>query len=159
MDGILTWMRDSALAAMITNNIWVFPALETLHFIGLILLMGSLLVMDLRFLGFAPRIPVNAVLAFLPIALIGFAINLTTGILFLFSDPYNYYENLSFRLKMLAVLLAGLNALWFKLSLNMESVTTQNSENTGMQIRLIAGISLLLWISVIVFGRMIPYLK
>jgi len=159
MDGILTWMRDSALAGMITNNIWVFPTLETLHFIGLILLMGSLLVMDLRFLGFAPRIPLNAVLAFLPLALIGFAINLITGILFLFSDPYNYYDNLSFRLKMLAVLLAGLNALWFKLSLNLESVTTQNSENTGMQIRLIAGISLLLWTSVIVFGRMIPYLK
>jgi len=159
MDGILTWMRDSALAGMITNNIWVFPTLETLHFIGLILLMGSLLVMDLRFMGFATRIPLNAVLAFLPLALIGFAINLITGILFLFSDPYNYYENLSFRLKMLAVLLAGLNALWFKLSLNLESVTTQNSENTGMQIRLIAGISLLLWISVIVFGRMIPYLK
>ena len=159
MDGILTWMRDSALAGMITNNIWVFPTLETLHFIGLILLMGSLLVMDLRFMGFAPRIPLNAVLAFLPLALIGFAINLITGILFLFSDPYNYYDNLSFRLKMLAVLLAGLNALWFKLSHSLESMPGQGSGNPGVQIRLMAGISLLLWASVIVFGRMIPYLS
>jgi hypothetical protein len=159
MDGILTWMRDSALAVMIVNNIWVFPTLETLHFIGLILLMGSLLVIDLRFLGLAPRIPLNAVLGFLPLSLLGFLINLTTGILFLFSDPYHYYENLSFRLKMLAVLLAGLNALWFKLSLNLKSLPGQSSGKPSMRIRLIAGLSLLLWTSVIVFGRMIPYLK
>jgi len=159
MDGILTWMRDSALAAMIVNNIWVFPTLETLHFIGLILLMGSLVVIDLRFLGMAPRIPLNAVLGFLPLSFLGFVINLATGILFLFSDPYHYYENLSFRLKMLAVLLAGLNAIWFKLSLNVESLPVESTGNPGMRIRVIAGLSLLLWISVIVFGRMIPYLK
>jgi hypothetical protein len=159
MDGILTWMRDSALAVMIVNNIWVFPTLETLHFIGLILLMGSLLVIDLRFMGFAPRIPLHAVLGFLPLSLLGFVINLTTGILFLFSDPYHYYDNLSFRLKMLAVLLAGLNAIWFKLSLNLESLLAQSPGNPGVRIRLIAGLSLLLWTSVIVFGRMIPYLK
>ncbi len=159
MDGILTWMRDSALAGMINNNIWVFPTLETLHFIGLILLMGSLLIIDLRFVGFAPRIPLDAVLGFLPVSLIGFVINLTTGILFLFSDPYHYYDNLSFRLKMLTVLLAGLNAIWFKLSLNLELLPAQSPGNPGMRIRLIAGLSLLLWTSVIVFGRMIPYLK
>jgi len=159
MDGILTWMRDSALAGMINNNIWVFPTLETLHFIGLILLMGSLLIIDLRFIGFAPRIPLNAVLGFLPVSLIGFVINLTSGILFLFSDPYHYYPNLSFRLKMLTVLLAGLNVVWFKLSLNLEDPSFEHSRNPRMLLRLIAALSLLLWTSVIVFGRMIPYLK
>jgi len=159
MDGILTWMRDSALAVMIVNNIWVFPTLETLHFIGLILLMGSLLVIDLRFMGFAPRIPLHAVLGFLPLSLLGFAINLTTGILFLFSDPYHYYDNLSFRLKMLTVLLAGLNAVWFKLSLHLETPAFESSGYPSMRVRFIAGLSLLLWTSVIVFGRMIPYLK
>ena len=156
MDRILTWMENSALAGMIVVNIWVFPTLETLHFIGLILLMGSLLVIDLRYIGFAPRIPLNAVLGLLPVSLIGFAINLTTGILFLFSDPNHYYPNLSFRLKMLAVLLAGLNAVWFKLSLKLDSPPV---DNPRMLVRFIAGLSLLLWTSVIVFGRMIPYLK
>jgi hypothetical protein len=125
----------------------------------LILLLGSLLIIDLRFLGFAPRIPLNAVLGFLPLSLLGFVINLTTGILFLFSDPYHYYSNLAFRLKMLAVLLAGLNAIWFKLSINLESPSFESSRNPGMQLRFIAGLSLFLWLSVIVFGRMIPYLK
>ncbi len=158
MGGILTWMEGSTLAGMIVGNIWVFPALETLHFIGLILLMGSLLIIDLRFVGFAPRIPLNAVQGFLPISLLGFVINLTTGILFLFSDPLHYYSNLAFRLKMLAVLLAGLNAIWFKVSLNLEAASTESSRNPRMLVRVIAGLSLLLWTSVIVFGRMIPYL-
>lgn len=156
MDAILTWMKGSALAGAIIDNIWVFPTLETLHFIGLILLMGALLVVDLRFIGFASRIPLNAVLSLIPISLIGFVINLITGILFLFSDPQHYYESLAFRLKMLAVLLAGLNAIWFKLSLHLDDSGTGNPRT---MVRIIAALSLLLWTSVIVFGRLIPYLQ
>ena len=159
MDGILTWMENSALAQVLLDTPWAFPTLETLHFIGLIFLMGSLYVMDLRLMGFAPGIPVNAVLRFVPVSAIGFFINLVTGTLFLFTDPYRYYPNLAFRLKMLAILLAGLNLLWFKLALNMEKVTADSAFQPGLTIRWIGGISLLLWTSVIVLGRMIPYLE
>ena len=78
MEGILTWMESSALARAIIENAWAFPALETVHFIGLILLIGSLYVIDLRFLGFAPRIPLDAIIKFIPVYVID------TGISFFF---------------------------------------------------------------------------
>ena len=159
MEGILTWMESSALARMVVDNAWAFPALETVHFIGLILLIGSLYVIDLRFLGFAPRIPLDAIIKFIPVSIIGFTINFSTGIMFLFADPFRYYPNLAFRLKMLAVLLAGLNALWFKFAVDLEALASDNTAQPRMTLRWIAGISLLLWTSVIVFGRMIPYLE
>ena len=159
MDAILNWMEDSALAHFVLDNSWVFPTLETLHFIGLILLFGSLSMVDLRFIGFGRRIPLEAVLGFIPVALIGFLINLTSGVMFLFSDPHRYYPNLSFRLKMVAVLLAGLNLVWFKLSLDLKMLSSEKYAVPRMKIRWIAGLSLVLWTSVIVFGRMIPYLE
>jgi len=159
VEGILTWMENSALARVLLDTPWAFPTLETLHFIGLILLMGSLYVMDLRLMGFAPGIPVRAVLRFVSVSAIGFGINLVSGTLFLFTDPYRYYPNLAFRLKMLTILLAGLNLLWFKLALNMQKVMADNSFQPGLAVRWVGGISILLWTCVIVLGRMIPYLE
>lgn len=158
VDPILSWMEGTALAQAVLNNAWVFPVLETLHFVGLILLLGSLYVIDLRFVGLAARISLQAVMALVPIALVGFVLNLSTGILFLFADPFRYYPNLAFRLKMLAVLLAGLNALWFKLSLDERALSSEPYVNPRARVRWIAGISLLLWTAVIVLGRLIPYL-
>lgn len=159
MDGVLTWMEDSALARTLLDTPWAFPTLETLHFIGLIFLMGSLYVMDLRLMGFAPAIPMKAVLRLVPVSVVGFFINLTTGTLFLFTDPFRYYPNLAFRLKMLAILLAGLNLLWFKFALDLKTLEARNAGDPGLAVRWIGGISLLLWTSVIVLGRMIPYLE
>ncbi|MEJ8566108.1 DUF6644 family protein [Elongatibacter sediminis] len=159
MDSILTWMENSAPAQFILETPWAFPTLETLHFIGLILLIGSLYVVDLRFLGLARRIPLDAVLKFVPVTVLGFVINLVTGVLFLFADPFRYYPNLAFRLKMLAVLLAGLNLLWFKFSVNLDRLAADPTATPAFTLRLIAGLSLLLWTSVIVFGRLIPYLE
>ena len=70
------------------DSVWLFPMAEILHFMGLSLLIGSLLVVDFRLLGFARNFPVAAVYRFLPVALAGFGINLVTGAMFFFSDPF-----------------------------------------------------------------------
>ena len=158
VDGILNWMTESALASFILDTSWAFPTLETLHFIGLILLIGSLYVIDLRFLGMARRVPLDTVLPFIRIALLGFVINLATGVLFLFSDPFTYYENFAFRLKILAIVLAGLNAVWFKFAAEKAGITSSEAYDPPGTLKLIAGISLVLWTVVIILGRMIPYL-
>lgn len=159
VDDLLTWMNESAAAQFVIDNAWVFPALETLHFVGLILLVGSLYVVDLRFIGLAPRIPLRSVVALLPISVAGFMINLSTGILFLFADPFRYYPNFAFRLKMLIVVVAGVNALWFKFALDWQALPDSPGFNPRPAIRWIAGLSLLLWTSVIILGRMIPYFE
>lgn len=159
VDDALSRMNESALAQFVIDNAWVFPTLETLHFMGLILLAGSLYVVDLRFMGVASRIPLKSVIGLLPISIVGFAVNLSTGVLFLFADPFRYYPNLAFRLKMLAVVLAGLNALWFKFALDWKALPDSPGIDPRPGIRWIAGLSLLLWTSVIVLGRMIPYFE
>lgn len=158
MESILPWLESSWLAQLVNDSTWMFPALETLHFLGLILLIGSLLVVDVRLLGIGSKVPVNAVMVFLPWSLVGFAINLATGVMFFVSDPNTYYPNTAFRLKMLAVVLAGLNAIWFKRAIHPQLLASPDSSALPANARLIAGLSLVLWFSVIVFGRLIPYL-
>ena len=158
MQEILAWMESTGLSRFILESAWVFPTLETLHFLGLILLIGSIYVVDLRLLGIGAVAPVSAVMRFVPVSLVGFAINLGTGTMFLFADPFRYYPNLSFRLKMLAIVLAGLNAIWFKYAL-YPSIDAADQAFPLATARSIALISLVVWTSVIILGRMIPYLE
>jgi hypothetical protein len=82
MEVFLAWMESSLLARFVLENAWVFPALETMHFLGLILLIGSIYVVDLRLLGFGRTAPLGTVLKLVPVSLVGFAINVTTGTMF-----------------------------------------------------------------------------
>lgn len=136
---------------------WAFPAAEALHFIGLSLLVGSLAVIDLRLLGFARNLSVRAVHQLLLWTWIGFAINLITGLLFIFAQASFYYPNVAFRVKLVLLLLAGANALWFQLTVNRELPNWSDGADATGQAKVIAGISLGLWVSVIFFGRFIMY--
>ena len=84
MNDILFRIEGSALGQLMRDSIWLFPMAEILHFMGLSLLIGSLLVVDFRLLGFSRNFPVETVYKFLPLALIGFTINLVTGTMFFF---------------------------------------------------------------------------
>ena len=157
MESVLTWMSGSWLAHLVLDHFWVFGTLETLHFLGLILLVGSLLIVDLRMLGVVPGIPMDAVLAFLPWSFVGFGINFVTGVMFFFSDPFHYYESVAFRWKMLAIAAAGVNVIWFKHSIHPR-INAAGRSSVPAQTKYVATLSLALWLAVIVFGRMIPYL-
>ena len=117
MDSVFIWMQSTWLATLAVGPAWSWPIMEALPFLGLCLLLGAIIVMDLRLLGFARTIPVSAVHSLVPLAVIGFGINLITGILFFFGDPFRYGVNLAFQLKMILVVLAGLNALYYYLKL------------------------------------------
>ena len=82
MYDILLRIEASALGQLMHGTVWLFPMAEILHFMGLSLLIGSLLVVDCRLLGIVRGFPVAAVYRFLPLALAGFGINLVTGIMF-----------------------------------------------------------------------------
>lgn len=158
MNDILLWMEGSTLGRMMQEITWLFPCAEIFHFIGLSLLMGSILVVDIRLLGFSRDVPLDAAYKFLPITVIGFSINLVTGIMFCFNDPFRYYPNLAFRLKMLLLVLAGINAIYFAL-ITRASSNAVGAEDSKPKVKIIAALSLLFWISMIVCGRLIPYIE
>ena len=156
MQSVLIWIESSPLHNWVLDAVWVFPASETIHFFGLIVLFGSVGIVDLRLLGIARAIPLHSTLAFVPLSLVGFSLNAITGTIFFFADPFRYYPNIAFRFKVLAIILAGLNAVWFKYAVHRKIV---QSEELATDAKIIAGLSLAIWILVIVAGRMIPYVE
>ena len=157
LDADLSWayfLNESALHDWVLNTWYIWPTLETLHFIGLCILMGPVLVVDLRLLGFYKELKASTAERLVLIALVGFAINLATGICFLAGNTWKYAEgNLAFDIKLVLLLVLGVNALVYRLKL--EDIF-QTKEVTNLS-RLVGGISLLLWCLVIVCGRMITF--
>jgi hypothetical protein len=154
---ILAWLRDSPIGAFVRGSTWAFPALQSLHFVGMSLLIGIVGAIDLRILGVARAVPLAPLHRFLPLAFIGFGINLVTGFCFFCHDPWVYAFNTSFRLKMLLILLAGLNALWFRLGVFLDLERWGPGLNTSPLAKIISAISLLIWIAVITAGRYIAF--
>ena len=156
---LLDWMETTWLNELVIGYAWTWPTLETLHFLGMCMLFGPIIVMDLRLAGFHENVmPAQAVHTLIPLTLVGFATNLITGVMFFFGDPYRYSINISFQLKMVLVLLGGLNALFFWLKVTPLMDGPQAVANPPAYIKLVGLASLALWTGVLCFGRLIPYL-
>jgi energy-coupling factor transporter transmembrane protein EcfT len=153
---MLEWFKQAWPGPAVRASAWMFGFGETLHFMGICLLFGSLLVVDLRLLGFYRSLPVKAVLKFVPYAIVGFLILAATGWMFFTSNPAAYYGNPAFRMKMLAIALAGLNALVFTVWDHRKVVLVGEGQDTGMGTQIIAGTSLALWLAALALGRMLP---
>ena len=135
---------------------WMFPLGQILHFYGLCFLIGAIVLVDLRLLGFLKNVPIKAVLALIPIAIAGFALNAVTGLAFFTTDPIRYWANISFKLKMAAIVLAGLNAFWFTFGEEKRLLALPPGASTGRSAHITASLSLLFWFSGILFGRLLP---
>ena len=156
---ILDWMESTWINQLAVGYAWSWPTLETLHFVGMCLLFGPIIIMDLRLVGFDRlTVPASAVHALIPLTLTGFSINLLTGIIFMFGDPYRYSMNISFQIKMVLVILAGLNAIYFWLKVTPALEKIGPNDNPPTYIKVVGLASLTMWTGVLLFGRLIPYL-
>ena len=88
---LVTSIRLHSPVAKMMHTAWGWPMAESLHFLGLCLLIGSIGAFDLRLLGVGRRVPLSAVHRFIPFGLMGFAINMTTGLLFLLTGASDYW--------------------------------------------------------------------
>lgn len=159
MISLLQALNDSALGAAMRGTIWMFPLMETLHFIGLCALFGALLFIDLRLLGFARAFPIAATGRLIPLAAAGVATNVISGFCLFSSDPVGYWANEGFRIKMVLVVLGGLNALWFEVREREGTLHLPSDGQAALSTRVVAGLSLGLWIVVLALGRLLPYTK
>lgn len=152
---ILVWLGDTWLAHLMADVPWMHSACESLHFIGLSLMIGVLLFVDLRVLGLFPEVEFRTLHRLIPLAILGFCLNLITGVAFVCNDPTWWY-NPMFKLKMLAIVIAGANALEFTF---VEEPKLQRHGTAGIfprSIKISAVLSLLAWFIVILAGRMLP---
>lgn len=138
---------------------YAWGVVESVHFIGLTLLLGSIAAWDLRLVGVMRDVPVAAFHCLVPVAVFGFGINITSGSLFLMTDPDQYVYNSAFHLKMFCVALAGVNVLVFYLTMFRHVKSLGPGAQLPPLARVSGAVSLLLWITVIVCGRMITFYR
>jgi hypothetical protein len=154
---LIVLLHDSFAGVAMRGIPWLFPAFEVLHFMGMAMLVGAVGIIDLRVLGFARGLPLPALHKFQPIGVAGLIINVITGIGFISSDPLPYLMNEAYRLKMLLILIAGVNILLFYFGLSRQMRQLPAGASAPLQARLIAAASLLLWFGVIWTGRFIAF--
>jgi hypothetical protein len=137
--------------AWLATHPWAYPALEALHIVGIALLLGSLVVFELRVFGFGAELPAPAVARLaLPLTLAGFALAASTGSLMFASQPGELLTNRAFTIKLGLVMLAGLNAASFH--------ARGGAARLDATARVLTLVSIGLWLAVIVCGRWIAYL-
>jgi len=152
------WITASAVQKFVLSQPWMWPTCETLHFIGLSLLFGIVLVVDLRMMGLIKHVSFAALHRLLPWAILGFAINLLTGMAFYIAshDSNHYTTSVTFQWKMVLVLIAGANALYF--TVFDEPWELGPGDDAPLMAKAMAASAVLLWIGIMFCGSMLPFL-
>ena len=148
-----------SIGAVVAGNTgvgWLWPASETIHFIGLCMLFIVVLIVDLRLLGMAKGLSFKALYQLLPVGMLGFTLNLITGLLFFLAAPGQYVNNVEFHRKILLIILAGFNVLYFMLV--DETWTVGPDDDAPLRTKVAAASAIFLWVGILYYGHMLPFL-
>jgi len=181
LDGLLNWLFETAIAASIRENDWLFPMLESLHVLGVTVFLGSIIWVDLRILRFAnnERRLQKFVNELLPITWLMFLVAVVTGFALFSSNAVNYAHNIFFQLKILFLIFAGLNMIifhvWYHNKVLSDDLSypspllgaeiSNNSQFRDLIFKLAfwahgrwsAALSVVFWIFIIALGRWIGF--
>ena len=156
---ICQWIQDTPLAITIRESNYGFPYIEGTHVLGLALSVGVIVWFDLRLAGvlFRNR-PVSEVFKQLrPFFLTGFPITFATGVLLFIAYAERCYSSTYFRVKLLMLLLAGLNILIFHSTIDRRRDEWDNAPVPPFQARLAGILSLIFWVGIMAAGRLFAY--
>lgn len=158
LEQALAKLQDFSLPTQIRESVWMFPTIETVHVFALVLVVGSIMTVDLRLLGLANKERRFSQVAaeMLPWTWTAFAVAALAGMLMFSSKALTYYGNVPFRLKMVCLLLAGINMALFH-RLGVRRLATWDHREPPRSAKLAGGASLLLWITIVASGRWIGF--
>jgi hypothetical protein len=159
MDPFLALVENSALASWVRGesegSTFVFPVIVTLHTIGMGVLAGGSAAIDLRILGFAPRIPLKPLRRFLPLLWLAFAVNAVSGLLLLIAYPAKALTNPVFYVKLCLIALAL--TLVYRIGTTVLRAPEVDQDQRASQAKVLALASLGSWIALIAAGRLLAY--
>jgi len=152
------WLEDGYLAVAIRQSAWLYPALEIIHIVGIVLLVGPAFMFDLRLLGFAKKLSVAALADhLLPWSRRALILVIPSGFFLFITNAITLAFDEVFWLKMVLLVMAGLNALVFhRFTFRTFSSQRENMRSTNGA-RAAALASILLWLSIITCGRLLAY--
>jgi hypothetical protein len=156
---MLEWLQGTGVAVQIRDGLYTFPVLESIHVVGLALVFGTILILDLRLLGVAStNRAVSRLLGdLLKWTWAAFAITAATGVLMFSTNAVVYFHNTFFRAKMILLVLSAVNMLVFELTARKTLSRWDTSPSTPTAAKVVATLSLLIWVGVIVTGRVIGF--
>jgi hypothetical protein len=160
--GAIGALEASGLGQAMRQWLWLYPAVEIVHIVGIGLLFGSIVVFDLRLLGFSRNIPVKRLASHvLPWSAGSFLLIVPSGLLMFTAHASEFIESEVFVIKMLLILAAGVNAGLFH-TITFRTADVWDSDEMRKlppppSARLAGALSLLIWISVIACGRLLAY--
>jgi hypothetical protein len=159
MLSICQWIHHTSLSVSIRESIWVYPILDVLHCVGILLVAGTIVVVDLRLLGLGlRRLAVSSVVSqVLPCTLAGFTFMAATGLLLAWSEPLRLYKSVFFPWKLAFLAMAGLNALVFHWGIYRRVDAWDSGSITPARARIAGAVSIISWIGVIAAGRAVGY--
>jgi len=152
-------LRTTPWGAWMRNSQWAWPVLESLHFIGMSVLIGTIGLFDLRLLGFARGVPYAALHRLIPVGIAAYTLNLLTGVCFLSGTPDQYLFNPAFRFKVTFMAVAGLNVLFFytRVFRRLQQLPADSPPPLGA--RLAGAVSLTMWVGVMSAGRLLTFFR
>ena len=155
----IVWLEGTWLSVLIRDTKWLFPAIEMLHLFGIVTLLGTTLALDLRLMDvWLRRWPVSLLMRrLLPWSWVAFAVMVCTGSGLFVSDPLRFFYNPSFRIKMVLIVLAGLNALVFQVTAFRSLEKWDLNARTPPGAKIAGFCSLVLWFGVVAAGRWIAF--
>jgi hypothetical protein len=156
---LLQWLQDTAIATAIRENESLFPWIETVHVLAIVLVVGSISIVDLRLLGLASRDrPVNQLLhEILPLTWSAFTVAAIAGGLLFSSRALDYAHNFFFQGKMILLLFAGINMAIFHAFAARDLARWSKAAEMPRAAKIAGALSLTLWIAVVAFGRWIGF--
>jgi len=119
-------------------------------------MFGVIVVVDLRILGVMKSVDYAAFHRLLPWGVLGFAINLTSGMLFFITQPEQYIENIALQWKVVLIVLGGINVLYF--TIFDHAWALQSGEDAPLSGKVVAVLTIAVWVGVIYLGRMMPFI-
>lgn len=156
--GWMDWLSDSSLGAAMRGDLWLYPLVEVIHILGFAILVGSVVMFDLRVLGASRNLPVTALARhLLPWSVTSLLLIVPAGLMMFSAHPHDFASNDIFILKLCLIATAGLNAVLFHIGV-YRSVTAWNTDAHAPAVaRLQALFSIVIWVSVILCGRLLAY--
>ncbi|MFU2325831.1 DUF6644 family protein [Pseudomonas sp. NFX98] len=156
--GWMDWLNDSSLGAAMRGDLWLYPLVEVVHILGFAILVGSVVMFDLRVLGVSRTIQVTALARhLLPWSVAALLLIVPAGLMMFSAHPHDFASNDIFILKLSLIATAGLNAVLFHVGV-YRSVTSWNTDAPAPGVaKLQALVSIVIWVSVILCGRLLAY--
>jgi hypothetical protein len=155
----LSVLEHSSLAEVMRHSLWTYPIVEIVHIVGFAILVGSVVLFDLRLLGFSRTVSIRSLERhLLPWSWVALLLIVPSGVAMLSAHATDFAGNPAFRVKLLLIAFAGVNALTFHYGVFRSVSTWDQHQPTPLAAKAAALLSLAIWLGVITCGRLIAYL-